>query len=103
MAPMVYEGYTNSAVFCEWFEKHLVPELVPGQIVILDNAGFHPRQRLEQLLLGSGCRVLFLPPYSPDLNKIEKFWARLKNQVGKVLARCECLFDAIAQSLRLLS
>ena len=103
IAPMVYQGYTNTQVFCQWFEEMLLPELIPGQIVILDNAGFHPRKRLEELLSGTGRQLWFLPPYSPDLNKIEKFWARLKKQVGKVLKECENLFDAIAQSLRLLS
>lgn len=103
IAPMVFEGHTNSAIFCQWFEEFLVPELVPGQIVILDNASFHPRGRLERLLAGSGCEVIFLPPYSPDLNKIEKFWARLKNQVSKLLGSSEGLFDAIARGIRILS
>ena len=103
IAPTVLEGYVNSEVFCQWFKEHLTVELIPGQIVILDNASFHPKSRLKKLLQGTGCEILFLPPYSPDLNKIEKFWATLKNKVGQLLKQCDNLFEAIAKGFRLLS
>ncbi|MBE9033503.1 transposase, partial [filamentous cyanobacterium LEGE 11480] len=57
----------------------LVPALKPGQVVVMDNASFHKSERMRQLIEQAGCVLLFLPPYSPDLNKIEKFWARLKH------------------------
>jgi transposase len=77
--------------------------MLPGQILILDNASFHPPGRIRELLGRAGCEVLFLPPYSPDLNKIEQFWARLKHQVKKVLKESEGLFDAMTKALCILS
>ncbi|AFY38266.1 transposase [[Leptolyngbya] sp. PCC 7376] len=95
IAPMVFEGYANSALVCQWVEDCLVPELIPGQIIILDNASVHPKERIQTLVAKAGCEVIFLPPYSPHLNKIEKFWGRLKKEVSKLIKKTEDLFDAI--------
>jgi len=73
-APLCYQGTCNTALFNMWVEKMLVPELHPGQIVIMDNAAFHKSQKTKELIERKGCRLVFLPPYSPDLNPIEKFW-----------------------------
>ncbi|MDG2992098.1 IS630 family transposase, partial [Candidatus Synechococcus calcipolaris G9] len=78
LAPMTFEGYCNSDLFENWVEQFLVPELNAGQLVVLDNASFHQSQRTQELIEQGASSLLFLPPYSPDLNKIEKFWARLK-------------------------
>lgn len=56
----------------------LLPVLQPGQVVILDNASFHRKARLQKLLEPLGCRLLALPPYSPDLNCIESLWNKVK-------------------------
>jgi len=98
IAPMLFEGYCNTALVCKWVEEFLVPELLPNQILVIDNASFHPQERIRQLVLQAGCEVIFLPPYSPDLNKIEKFWARLKNYVSKIIGKCESLWDAVQQA-----
>ncbi|MBD2176683.1 transposase, partial [Pseudanabaena sp. FACHB-1998] len=74
------------------------PELLPGQIVAIDNASFHPQERIRQLVRQAGCEVIFLPPYSPDLNKIEKFWARLKSYVSKIIGQCKSLWNAVQQA-----
>ena len=103
IAPMILEGYVNSEVFCRWFEEQLVVELLPGQVIILDNASFHPKARLKKLLKGTGCEILFLPPYSPDLNKIEKFWGHLKKKVSQILSESDDLLESLAMGLRLLS
>ncbi|OYQ62444.1 IS630 family transposase, partial [Pseudanabaena sp. SR411] len=71
--------------------------------LVIDNAGFHPQERIRQLVRQTGCEVLFLPPYSPDLNKIEKFWTRLKNYVCKVIGQCESLWDTVSQAFCYLS
>ena len=94
---------SNANLVCQWVEEFLVPELLPGQILVIDNASFHPQERIRQLVRQTGCEVLFLPPYSPDLNKIEKFWARLKNYVCKVIGQCESLWDAVSQAVCYLS
>jgi transposase len=77
LSPLMFEGYCNSALIEAWFQKHLLHELQPGQVVILDNASFHCKNRLRQVLATVGCTLLPLPPYSPDLNKIEPgaLWA----------------------------
>jgi transposase len=77
-APMTFTGYCDSRVVETWFEQVLIPTLVPGQVVILDNASFHRKASLQKLLEPLGCRLLALPPYSPDLNFIEPLWNRIK-------------------------
>lgn len=99
IAPMVFEGYTNSKLVCQWIEEMLLPEMLPGQILVLDNASFHPKQRIRELLAQAGCEVMFLPPYSSDLNRIEKFWARVKLKVGQLLEDGITLLDSVMCSL----
>ncbi|MBP0011458.1 MAG: transposase [Roseofilum sp. Belize Diploria] len=84
-------------------KEFLVPELIPGQIVLIDNASFHPQARIEKLVSPARCEVIFLPTYSPDLNKIEHFWERLKKEVGKLKNQCESLYDAIIEAFKILS
>jgi transposase len=73
-----------------------VPTLSPGDVVILDNVGFHKSERAEQLLKTKGARLLFLPPYSPDLNPIEMAFSKLKSLLRKRAARS---FDKITKAL----
>ncbi|WP_249214025.1 MULTISPECIES: IS630 family transposase [unclassified Synechocystis] len=103
IAPMIFEGYCNAQVVCTWIEEMLLPELIPGQILIMDNASFHPKERIKALVAKAGCEVIFLPPYSPDLNKIEKFWARLKRYVSQLVSNGESLISALDIALRELS
>lgn len=95
LAPFVFEGSCDTVVFNTWVEKELVPELKPGRVVILDNASFHKSARTVELIEEAGCRVLFLPSYSPDYNPIEHFWHRLKGFVKKVLPSCKNIYSAI--------
>ena len=83
LAPFTFKGYCNTPLIEGWIEHCLVKELSPGQVVVLDNASFHKSDRIRELIEQAGCQVVFLPPYSPDLNKIEKFWARIKHYVRK--------------------
>ena len=83
VAPMTYEGYCNHVVFERWLEQFLVPNLKPGQIIICDNATFHKGGRIEALIVQAYCRLLYLPPYSPDFNPIEHQWFVLKNRMRK--------------------
>ena len=77
-----FTGTCNSDVVEAWFAQGLVPLLQAGQTVILDNAAFHRKAHLRALVEAVGCFLLFLPPYSPDLNKIEPQWQRLKTTIG---------------------
>jgi transposase len=76
----------------------LIPELKPGQVVILDNASFHKSKASIEIIEKAGCEVLFLPPYSPDFNPIEKFWANFKKKVKEALHEYSNLAEAIDQS-----
>ena len=82
LSPLMFEGYCNGALIEAWFEQHLIRELEPGQVVILDNASFHCKKRLREILQTVGCALLPLPPYSPDLNKIEPLWNTLKARIA---------------------
>ncbi|HEY5141329.1 MAG TPA: transposase, partial [Methylococcales bacterium] len=84
-------------------ESCLLPVLKPGQSVVMDNATFHKGGRIEQLIEQAGCEVLYLPPYSPDLNKIEKCWSWLKSRIRKQLDQFNCLQDAMEHVLCLAS
>lgn len=98
-APMRFEGYCDSSVVNAWIEQCLLPTLTPGQIVIFDNASFHKSKTTKNLIESVGCRLLFLPPYSPDYNPIENFWAILKNKIKSLRSPKRSLEDCIDQSL----
>lgn len=79
ISPTKYDWNTNSEWFLEWFEWFLLPVLPVGSVIILDNASFHKKTEVHRIVKSYGCCAIFLPPYSPDKNKIEKSWANLKN------------------------
>ena len=85
VAPIEYDGTTDSRFFEWWFEKCLLNEVKPGSVIVLDNAAFHRKTILPDLAAQKNCSVLFLPAYSPDLNPIEKKWAWLKKRLRKIL------------------
>ena len=85
IAPLIYDGVTDSAIFESWFEQFLLKEVSAGQTIVLDNASFHRKNILSKLAENAGVFVLFLPPYSPDLNPIEHFWANIKKKLRKIL------------------
>jgi len=95
VAPLEYGGTTDSVLFEFWFEKCLLKEVKQGNIIILDNATFHKKSVLPDLAKRHGCEVLFLPPYSPDLNPIEKRWAWLKRKLRDTLQSCDSFDEAL--------
>ena len=70
-APFRFKGHTNTVVFNTWVEDCLVPVLEEGDWIILDNGSFHKSSRTRKVIEDKGAHILFLPPYSPDLNDIE--------------------------------
>lgn len=99
-APMVIEGATDAAVFRAYVKHVLVPTLRPGQIVGLDNLSSHKGQEIRQMIEAAGCELWLLPPYSPDLNPIEKMWSKVKEFLRSAKARCtEELDRAVAEGL----
>jgi transposase len=95
LAPLVFNGSCNTNLFETWVEKCLVKELVPGQFVILDNATFHKSQKIKDLIESAECYLIFLPPYSPDLNPIEKFWANMKRWIKEKIDSANNLYETI--------
>ena len=103
MAPFTIEGACNRTIFEAWIEVCLIPTLKAGQWLVIDNATFHKGGRIEELIEQAGCKVLYLPPYSPDLNKIEKCWSWLKSRIRHCLDTFDCLRDAMEHVLKLAS
>ena len=95
VAPMTYEGMTDSVLFEHWFENMLLKSIPRYSIIVLDNATFHSKKRLRKLANKTDCDVIFLPPYSPDLNPIENFWAWLKSRLRKILLSFDSFDDAL--------
>jgi transposase len=96
-ALMTVEGGTDADVFEAFLEQVLVRKLRPGDIVVLDNVGAHKPHRMRQLVEAAGARLLFLPPYSPDLNPIELCWSKLKGALKDFGARTR---DALDQAIK---
>lgn len=103
LAPFTIEGACNRDVFETWLEKCLIHNLQPGKKVVLDNASFHKGGRIEALIKQAGCEVWYLPPYSPDLNKIEHCWSWLKSRIRKELDNFETLRDAMEHVLKVVT
>jgi transposase len=78
-APCVFDGPINGACFQAYTEQQLAPVLEPGDIAIMDNLGSHKGKAVRQAIRRAGARLLFLPPYSPDLNPIEQAFAKIKH------------------------
>ena len=68
----------DTDVFYAWLTQDLLPNLSPGTVIVMDNASFHMRPCIREVIEAHGCILEDLPPYSPDLNPIEKRWAQLK-------------------------
>lgn len=78
-APLTYAGACNRNLFETWLEQCLIPQLQSGDVIVIDNASFHHSQTITEIAAEAGCELWYLPPYSPDLNKIEHWWFVLKN------------------------
>lgn len=96
IAPGVFNGSCNTEVFETWVEQFLIKELKPGQFVVMDNAAFHKSKRSRELIESVGCKVIFLPPYSSDLNPIEKFWANMKRWIKEKIMQFDAIDDALS-------
>lgn len=100
LATMTIEQATDGDIFLAYLEQVLGPKLRPGNVVVMDNLSAHKVAGVEQLIQAAGAELLYLPPYSPDLNPIEKAWAKLKQLLRSAKARtAEALHQAIAELL----
>lgn len=87
--------------FVSYLTQFVAPDLPAGSVVLVDNLSVHKRVDARQVLLERGIRLVFLPPYSPDLNPIERCWSKVKEALRAAAARSvEVLEEAIATALR---
>ncbi len=102
IAPFVLDGPINAECFLAYVEQILVPVLREGDTVILDNLSSHKNEQAARLIAAAGARILFLPPYSPDLNPIEMAFAKFKELLRQAQARTvDALWDLIGRTLNL--
>ncbi len=87
VAPLVLDGPINGTAFQAYIDQFLVPTLTPGDIVIMDNLGSHKGAGVRAAIEAAGAKLLYLPPYSPDLNPIEKAFSKLKAHLRKAAER----------------
>jgi transposase len=103
-APCVFDRPINADSFLAWVEQMLLPTLKPGDVVIMDNLSSHKRPAIRAAIRSAGARLLFLPPYSPDLNPIEQVFAKLKHMLRKAAERTkEATWDRIGALIETIS
>jgi transposase len=101
-APCLFDGPINGPSFLAYVKQFLVPTLLPGDIVVMDNLGSHKGVGVRRALRATGAKLFFLPPYSPDLNPIEQVFAKLKTLLRKAAARSiTAAYSRIGQLLKL--
>ena len=98
VAPMLLDGPVNAQTFAGYVEGCLVPALEPGDILILDNLPAHKSVRITEAVEGAGCKLVYLPPYSPDFNPIENMWSKVKSSLRKTAART---FDRVVDAVKI--
>ena len=103
-ACLALEGPITGAVFQQYVRQMLVPTLRPGDIVVMDNLASHKSNDVAEAIEAAGAQLWYLPPYSPDLNPIERMWSKIKAWLNKTKARAQTtLYDAIGAALRTVS
>jgi len=101
IAPLQYEGTMDSTLFEFWFGSCLMRELPPNSVIVMDNAAFHRKSRLPLIAQAHGHSLVFLPPYSPELNPIERFWNWLKHRMRSTLAVFNDFDDTLSACFQL--
>jgi transposase len=87
----LFDTNINADIFLAWITQDLIPKLTTKSIIVMDNASFHKREDIKNVIKKAGHILLFQPPYSPDLNPIEKKWAQAKS----IRKKYHCSIDAI--------
>lgn len=98
-APFMFEGHCNTSIFEMYVEKVLCPTLTPGLTVIIDNASFHKSKKIKNLIENSMCQLIYLPPYSPDLNPIEHYWHKIKTAIRKIMRDTKDILENAMQNV----
>jgi transposase len=101
VAPRICPEGMNGDCFTAYIAEDVVPELRPGDLLLMDNCGIHKEREIRPLLEAVGANVIFLPKYSPDFNPIENAWSKIKNKLRELAPRTmEDFIDAICTAFR---
>jgi transposase len=101
---LAMEGPTTRDFFEAYLERVLIPALKPGQVVVMDNLSSHKGSQVRELIEGRGCELMYLPPYSPDLNPIEEAFSKIKRILRRAQAyNREALIEAMGATLSALT
>ena len=100
-APFVFTGHCNSSVFETYLKNVLIPELSRGDVVVMDNIAFHKKESVKLLIDSAGATILFIPPYCPDLNLIEHYWHKVKQNIRKIKQDFKDFFDCVCAAINL--
>lgn len=104
LATLPVDGSVNRDIFRRFLREHLIPELLPGQTVVMDNLRVHHDSEVRAAIEAAGCHLLYLPPYHPQLDPIEHAWSKFKEKLRAIAARTrELLEKAIQDSLQSIS
>lgn len=98
-APFLFEGYCNAETYATFLERVFIPVSKPGMVLIVDNASFHKSKKITALIEQAQCRILFLPPYSPDFNPIEHLWNAVKHKTRQAAVITKDLYEAAILTL----
>lgn len=98
---MQYNGTTDAPLFEFWFEQWLLPCLPEDVVIVMDNASFHSKDNLNLIAESYNRKIIFLPPYSPELNPIENFWHILKHWLRMNIRDYDSLTDAISAAFHI--
>ena len=96
VATMTIDAPTDGGVFLCFLEYVLCPNLNPGQLMVMDNLAAHKVDGVGEIIQQTGADVYYLPPYSPDFNPIEKYWAQVKQRLRTLLTLCDALDESLA-------
>jgi transposase len=100
VASLIFQGATDAEAFATYVEQVLAPKLQSGDVVVMDNLSSHKTERVKRAIEERGANVMLLPPYSPDLNPIEKVWSKVKTVLrGAAQRTVDALWDAIGGAL----
>ena len=83
-----------------WLKECLLPKLEKGDIIIIDNASFHKGEEIRRMVTNAGCEIWYLPPYSPDFNKIENWWGVLKTWMKQRVREFETVKECVDEAFR---
>jgi len=103
-APFCFEGTLDGPLFLYYIQHFLLPYLAPGKVVVMDNASAHKTDEIIELIESTGAKILFLPPYCPEMNPIEYCWSKIKNFLKKKKPQTKkLLYETITDALKIIT